>query len=268
MSKKTETIEIRVSPELKQVLARQSAARGRSMSETIRTLIAQEAAGGAFPQPDGDKTMTRPSFLRRGRAAALALPMLILAALYLVAAQAPATAAGTEARVLFAELDRDGDAVVTGAEIEALLRAEGWRPDAACNTAAPPADLPCTLAAEAAHHHARADSDGDGVVVYAEVAAIITRDLAEAFLDTDIDENGVLSVDEVVAAELHWAFERPERAAEEGLVLPAACIAAFEAERLPGLAAACEAETEGRVHLATLDLDRDGRVSLPEYLAQ
>ena len=258
-SKKTETIEIRLSPELKSALGQLSQGRGRSMSEMVRALIEGEVEGPRPPMTTGDQTMTFPKRLRH---LALALPVLALATVYLVTAQGAATAS-EEARVFFAELDRDGDARVTETEVAAFLTADGWAPDPACGQ---PDEDPCDLAEMAALQLDRVDSDGDGIADFAEVSAVILRDRAGDFLDMDFDENGFVSMDELVAGEVYWMIEEPEIAAEEGFALSQACIDQIEAETVSGLAATCGFETEARVELAVFDTDRDGRISLMEFL--
>ena len=259
-SKKTETIEIRLSPELKSALGRVSQGQGRSMSEMVRLLIEGEVDGPRQSNLTGGTPMTLPKpFLRP---LAMILPIVVLAMIYLISAQGPATAS-EEARVFFAELDGDGDARVTQAEVEAFLIAEGWEPDPACGQ---PEEDPCELAEMAALQLDRVDSDRDGVADFAEVSAVILRDRAEDFLDMDIDENGFLSVDELVAGEVYWMVEEPEIAEEEGIELGQACIDQLAAEELAGLAATCGFETEARIELAVFDIDRDGRVSLTEFL--
>ncbi len=261
-SKKTETIEVRLSPELKSALGHLSRGQGRSMSEMVRALIEGEVDGPRLSNFSGDRTMTLPTPSRFLRALALALPVLALAAVYLMTAQSPATAS-EEARVLFAELDADGDRRVTQSEVEAFLAAEGWTPDPACGA---PEEDPCTLAEMAAAQLTRVDSDGNGTADFTEVSAVILRDRAGDFLDMDIDENGFVSLDELVAGELYWMIEEPEIAEEEGIEISATCRDQLLVEALDGIAATCGFEAEARIELAVYDIDRDGRVSLMEFL--
>lgn len=261
-SKKTETIEIRLSPELKSALGRLSQGQGRSMSEMVRNLIEGEVDG---PRPsilNGAPPMKTLNFAPIWRGLAFGLPILILATVYLLSAQSPATAS-EEARMFFAELDVNGDGQVGQSEVEAFLVAEEWTPETDCGT--PDAD-PCALSEMAALQLARVDSDGDATASFEEVSAVLMRDRAEDFLDMDIDENGFISVDELVAGELYWFLEEPEAAAEEGIVITGACATQMQAEELAGLALTCGFETEARVELAGFDADRDGRVSLTEFL--
>lgn len=261
-SKKTETIEIRLSPELKSALGQISRGRGRSMSEMVRDLIEGEVDGPRPSNLNGDHPMTLPNPARLWRMFALTVPVVALAALYLLTAQGAASAS-EEARVVFAELDRDGNGLVTQPEVEAFLTSEGWMPEAACGT---PDEDPCTLAEMAASQLDRVDSDGDGTASFQEVSALILRDRAVDFLDMDIDENGYLSVDELVAGELYWVIDEPEIAAEEGIEISAPCADQFAAEMLDGIAVTCGFAAEARVELAVYDVNQDGRISLMEFL--
>lgn len=264
MSKKTETIEIRLSPELKSALADASRQRGRSMSDVVRGLI-ETSVEGADPNPQAGVTPMRlPDPTRIARAVLIALPVLALSALYLVSAQSPVTAS-PEFRVFFAELDRDGDAMVTVPEYAAFLAEEedfAGRKGCAEGTA----EDPCTPAEQAAEDIARVDSDGDGMIGYEELEAVLLRDRAETFLEADHNGNGFVTADEYAAFEAFWAFEEPEIAAEEGLVLTAECRALLEAEETEGAAAVCGDAVEIRLTMVEFDADRDGRVSLREFL--
>lgn len=260
--KKTETIEIRLSPELKSALGRFSEGQGHSMSEMVRGLI-ERGIAGPLPIPNsGDPTMTRFIPRRVVRSTAFAIPVLVLAALYLVTAQSPATAS-EEARVFFAELDSNGDGGVSQTELESFLQADGWEPDADCGNDG--AD-PCALTEVAAFYLDIVDSDRDGIADFEEVSALVMRERAEAFLDMDVDENGFLSMDEIVLGEIAWMIEAPEEAAEEGYVLAQACLDQVRDETLAQLAATCGFEADARVEMAVYDTSRDGRVSLEEYL--
>jgi len=261
-SKKTETIEVRLSPELKSALGNLSRGEGRSMSDMVRSLIEGEVEGPRHSTQTGDRIMAFPKTNPWLRPLAVALPILAMAMIYLVTAQSSATAS-EEARVFFAELDRDGNDRVTQDEVETFLSMEGWTPDPACGTQD---EDPCTLAEMATLQLERVDSDGDGVAVFDEVAAIILRDRAADFLDIDFDENGLISLDELVAAEVYWIAEEPEIATEEGIELSEACVNQLRREELAGIAQICGFEAEARIEMAIFDANRDGRVSLMEFL--
>ncbi|MEX3015607.1 hypothetical protein [Gymnodinialimonas hymeniacidonis] len=261
MSKKTESIEIRLSPELKSALVRVSDGKGRSMSEMVRSLIEGEVEGRGQPQPNtGEPIMLRSTYTRALRAFAFALPILALASVYVLSAQAPAQA-NAEIRIFFAEVDENGDGRITLPEVETFL-AEDREADPDCAEQGEP----CTLAAYSEFQLNRADVDASADVSYAEFEAVNIRDWADDFLHADIDENGLLTVDEIVAVELYWALEYGTLEEHEMARLSAACLAQFEAEEIRGLADTCNLNTEGRAELAAYDADRSGTVSLLEYL--
>lgn len=265
--KKTETIEIRLSHELKSALADLSRSQHRTMSETVRALIERRVDGPVSQHATGDLPMRHTVITRNLRSAALALPVLVLAALYVLAGQGPATAS-EEARVFFAELDRDGDGEIVLDEVLAFAEADGWEVDDACATGSAPADEPCTLAALVDERFAASDANGDGRVVYAELEALVLRDRAAQFLEADLDENGFVTLDEFAAIEVFWYADEPDIAREDGVQLSDACLAQLEAEELAGIAATCGIAEFARIEVAIFDTDRDGQVSLMEFLSR
>ena len=110
-SKKTDTIEVRVSPELKSALGRFSETRGQSMSETVRDLVGRELAPPADPiGQTGVSTMARLARSPIARFGLLSASVLGLAAAYTLTPQNAAVASvATEARVTIAAHDRNGD---------------------------------------------------------------------------------------------------------------------------------------------------------------
>ncbi|MEO0999182.1 MAG: hypothetical protein AAFW69_01050, partial [Pseudomonadota bacterium] len=233
MSKKTESIEIRVSPELKSDLAQRAEGAGRSMSELVRGLIEREVAGAGDPEPQpGVTPMFARSLTRVTPALLVMLPVFALAALYLVSAQGPAVAA-SEFRVFFAELDRDGDRQVTVQEYTAFLEADEWEAEPDCAEVGEP----CTPAALAADEIARIDGDADGAIAYGELEAFLLRERAETFLELDVNANGFVTLDEMALTEAYWR-------AEDGEEVSAACTALLEAETSTGAAETCGAEEE------------------------
>lgn len=161
MSKKTETTEVRLSPELKSAFTEVSKRRGHSMSEEVRDLIQGAVAEPVFPRNPGDHVMTtsiRPTIFR---SAAMAVPVAALAAVYLMSSQGPAQAV-TEARIVFAELDSNSDGQITHDDMAAFAEADGWRPDPACASGDTPEWEPCTIDAMVDAHFDDADSNGDG----------------------------------------------------------------------------------------------------------
>jgi len=262
MSKKTESIEVRLSPELKSALARVSDGNNRTMSNTVRHLIEGEVAGRIPHSIPGETVMLSTTYKNFIRAAALALPVFALAFVYLMSAQSTASASA-EIRTFFAAVDADGDNHITAPEIEAFASADGWRAEPDCAAMSEP----CTIPALATQQLARADVDSSGAVSFAEFEAIMLRDRAEDFLDTDLDENGTLTLDEFVGAELHWLAQDPDAMAEEDITLSAACLAQLDAEQVHGIAEVCGFTAQGRIEIAQYDADHSGTVTLMEYLS-
>ncbi len=259
MSKKTEQIEIRMSPELKGALVDLAKRQDRSMSDLVRGMIDAEVHGARNDIPStGDMTMRTYNPLPLAfRAALLALPVLALAATYLLGANSP-VAASAEFRVFFAELDENRDGQV-GAEEYAnhLTREDAVADVGACD---PTTETECTALKVAAMEIAALDSDGDGVIAYPELEAVLMRDRAEEFLDADIDGNGFVTADELAAIESVWRME-------DGETLTAECAALVQAETTSNAAQVCGLDEDLAYELIAWDVDRDGQVSLREYLA-
>lgn len=256
MSKKTESLEIRVSPELKSELQRMSAARDRTMSDVVRDLIARQIDGrGPNPTLESEPIMIRKTSRYLLRAGLVALPALVLGLVYTTTLQTPAVAS-TEARVFFAELDKDRDGSVTATEYANFLTLEEFEAEPDCEAQGEP----CSAEELAMAEVARVDADGDGSVSYAELEAVILRGLAEEFLDFDIDENGFVTADEAALTIAYFARE-------DGEVIPEDCAALLNSETVAGAEAVCGDPHETRIEIAERDTDRDGRVSLLEFLA-
>ena len=276
-SKKTDTIEVRVSPELKSEVGRLGAARGQTMSEVIRELVDRELARPVETETQtGNSLMSRFVSLPLARVGILGASVLGLALAYSFAGQMPALASvQAEARMTFAELDRNGDDVITPEEYARQIAkertAEPWEPEiipAACagtfieeeiaeetaKMTAPPEDL-------AEEHFAFLDSDRDGAVAFAELEAFLLAERAREFLEVDEDGNGFVTLDEV-REQLRVPSPEEEAAwlAEDGLSEP--CIQA-----LLEMEVTLDEETEDpRLFIAEFDGDRDGRVGLLEFL--
>ncbi|MEO0915334.1 MAG: hypothetical protein AAFY59_20495, partial [Pseudomonadota bacterium] len=192
MSKKTETIEIRVSPELKSELSALSAAHERSMSEVVRGLIQSHVASGGQSQPDGDTLMFRNAMNRAAKAALISLPLLALVMLYSFSASPP-VAASSEFRLFFAELDVNADNRVTAEEYTRfLIEEEAFEPEADCAAEGEP----CSAAELAAADIARIDSDADNSIAYVELEAFLLAERAAEFLEVDLNGNGFVTADE------------------------------------------------------------------------
>ncbi|MEM6488983.1 MAG: EF-hand domain-containing protein [Pseudomonadota bacterium] len=257
MTKKTESIEIRLSPELKAQLAARCQAEGRSMSDTVRGLIESQVQGAGVPNPDtGDDKMIFPSRKGAVRAAFLALPVVALGAAYGLSADTSAPAPA-EIRVQFTEIDRDMNGAIDAPEYARFLTAvDAFEPEPDCAAMGEP----CTVEAWAEDKVGRVDSDGDGRVGFDEFEAAMLRDRAEVFIHHDMDANGFVTVDEMA---LVHAMHR----VEDGATLDAACEALVETETPAGALDACGEDPHGlRVEFAALDSDRDGRVGLLEFL--
>ena len=275
MSKKTENIEIRVSPELKEAVSRLSKARGQSMSEAIRDLLAREVAApssprrGAFAMPK----LAQPIPLK---ATLAAMSVGVLALGYSLSAQLPAAASSqAEIRVLFAEFDRNGDDQVTAEEFAAFIAIEiaEERAEIGEDAAFPLACAGTFIEEEhleeasetrdADEEFAALDSNANQRLEFDEIQAMIMAERARDFIEFDHDGNGFVTLDEVTET---LAPPTPEdlRAGlnEEGL--PGPCIDAIIAEET--------AETdedpveEARLLLAEHDVNRDGRIALLEFL--
>lgn len=292
MSKKTEKIELRISPEGKARLTTLSRARGETVSELIRALVDDALAGRTRPLASkGDAAMTRSTLIsRNARLKTVALAgagALALAIGWSFAAQTPA-AAQTEARVVFAEFDHNLDGVVTKAEfaerrrLERLAEAREDDPiDAACAAdfarldalerqaegfdagREDPAETPLVedAAAEDAEIFAEFDGDKDGAIEFREVRRFFIAEREERFDEMDRDFDGYLSRDEF-SASLDDAW-LAELAAEP---IGNACRIAVEAalaER-SDVASAREARTE----FAVLDADLDGEISREEFVTR
>lgn len=286
MSKKTETIEIRVSPELKAELAEKSRAEGKTMSGFLRDRITTPA-GAHLTQ--GESKMTKTS----KRFALIAAPALAVAAVYSV--MAPAAAIATpEIRATFAQMDLNGDGTVTTDEYRQFLTGDIASFEDEGLPQACAADLSKMIAYDSAALQAELDAidaDGDKTVTYDELRGQMIRQAAQDFLDLDKNEDGYLSADELLddisfdLADLDLSDE--ELAAletDDAAALSAPCLAALEAE-WGAMGAEAEAEDllteedlasygqalfedETKTLVAALDADRDGRISLEEYLAQ
>ncbi|CUH41383.1 EF-hand domain-containing protein [Ruegeria atlantica] len=259
MTKKSETLEIRVSYELKSKLADLSEQRGSSMSELVRGVIDRELAG---PSPDtvGEDEMPIRTLSRFAPKTLYLLPVLLLAGLYWGSAQTPAQATPM-ARIFFAELDRDGDGVITEPELyQFLTEEEGLIVGDDCDVT----EESCTPEAIAAEEINRADSNADGHVEYSEFEIFYLAERAVEFLEYDADENGVVSPDEFVAMEVRDLIEFPDPEMDEPL--SAECLTMVESDKIEGIAKACIPAHELRMVMAEFDADFDGRVTLREFL--
>lgn len=257
MSKKTESLEIRVSPELKSQLAQLSLEADRTMSDVVRDLITHHVEGsGSLLSSKGSPDMFQKISSFALRASLVALPVLGVALVYSSSLQGPALAS-TEARTFFAELDRDQNGMVTVEEYSRFIGEEEdqFVPDPDC------ADTgePCTLEELAAFEVAHVDTDADGQVAYQEFEAFILRQRAEEFIEIDIDGNGLVTLDELAWTEAVFMSEDDVSVSQE-------CNDKLEAKDANGASLVCGDVHELRVTMAELDTDRDGHVGLIEFL--
>ena len=259
MTKKSETLEIRVSYELKNKLADLSEQHGSSMSELVRGVIDRELAG---PSSDniGEHDMPVRSLSNFAPKTLYVLPVLLLAGVYWGSAQTPAQATPM-ARMFFTELDRNGDGVITKPEFQQFLTQEDvlFLPDD-CDASTEP----CTPEAIAADEISRADANADGHVEYSEFETVFLAERAIEFLEYDADENGVVSPDELVAVDVQDIIEFPDPEMDEPL--PAECLTMVENGKIKGIAKACVPEHDLRMMMAEFDADFDGQITLREFL--
>lgn len=254
MSKKTETIEIRVSPELKQRVSALSGERGVSTSKLVRQLLQDEISAGASEQTaTGFRIMTSTS----NRAVTLGMSCLAVIALAVgwnLAIQGQ-VAARADVRVAFAEMDLDNDGVITRQEhAEFIKMAEmdealpGGKLPAACE-----ADLAGAMDQDPIADFAGFDADDNGEVVYTELLDAFIRMHTEAFKRYDIDGNGFLNRNEFTAG-----------LAGDGIDLGKECEEALAALMLQEDEP--DFDEEVKMTFAILDENRDRKITLPEFL--
>lgn len=254
MSKKTESIEIRVSPEEKSALQAQCAAEGKTMSGYLRDQI---TSVDRCDTAQGTPMMKR---LLSARTSALALPLLMLPGLYLMAGNTPA-AASQEAREMFAEIDANGDGVVTAAEYNAAVF--GWEPEEQPTDFVPPAacagDEIDWSVADDPMNVAVVDSDGDAKISFEELGTSLQRERVETFLDIDRDADGIVTLTEALA-------EARFEVSDEMVGISPACLAAIEKleVELDGEEDGLSPEEFARMFIASFDVNRDGALTLQE----
>ena len=257
MSKKTETIEIRLSPELKADLAAKSGEAGLSMSQYVRNLVETGPPEGT----SGKGPIMANRTLRTSLLAAI--PVAAAAFVYSFAATAPVHATA-EARITFAELDRNGDGAITEAEFTRMMteEVESFPLPAACTGTEIEAEMSTPVADRVKEEMSYLDSNGDGAVVYEELAAVLTRERAEEFLDTDANEDGFVTLDELRTVFADDTEAEPPTEEEKALD---ACFAALDAEEVEDLDNT-NLEADLRLYMAEFDTNRDNKVSLLEYI--
>lgn len=287
MSKKTETIEIRVSPELKAQLADQARATGTTMSGYLRDRIAAgDGVGFATPAGGLHMSKTTKTLTRMGLAT---LPVAAVAAFYMVSGTSMAVA-NPDLRVTFAAMDLNGDGAVTAQEYSDFLSGEMAIVEDPAEDDTIPAACRAEFAAmmgvgrdvlreEVELTMKESDVNGDGAITFDEVEGAYMRDQAESFLELDHNEDGYITEEDLVAVfQSDETLDDVVAAEDDATKLSAACEAALAVEEMAMEADAlldetgAEAESvdvahEARLMIAEFDSDRDGRLSLSEYIA-
>lgn len=270
MSKKTETIEVRISPELKAKLSEACRGRDQSMSRLIRNLVEAELSGSVSETTQSGVSILAKSGRQRLREFGIAgVSLLALALTWTFATQTP-VAAQAMVRVTFAEMDRDDDGIITRDEYRRFLEAElafdedlaegDFKIPEACE-----ADFAALDAAAAEENvsdlvteeFAAFDANKDGRLVYDELSAAMLRELSEEFTELDGDSDGFLA-----RAEFDGAMALDLSEEDDGL--SAACIQALETQYAPDDAS--DYASELRLAFVAMDENRDNRISHEEYL--
>lgn len=283
MSKKTESIEFRLSPELKEDLSRRVAADGQTMSGYLRDLVSAEMAGGG-PHVKGDPEMKTTLNSPLPRMALMALPVVLLAGGYVVSSGMTA-GASPDARIAFVEMDANGDGVISEAEFLGFGMEGGMdiAPlPAACDGTELAQEYTRSSSQEMLREElARIDVNADQALSYEELAASMQRDMAEMFLELDLDANGVVTVDELVDAGSignEDLFEQDHQLLAEDMGVSLACVEALAVEEpSEPLVFWTEGEEEGeeedlsqremaRLFVAEFDQNRDGHLTLSEVI--
>lgn len=274
MSKKTEMIEVRVSPELKAQLSQLCKSRGQAMSQLIRQLVQAEISESAKDATQSELGAMARSGTRKLRQFGLAgVSLVALALAWNIAAQKP-VAAQMEARVTFAEMDRNEDGIITREEYDRYTKEafgfvsvevegngtfeqiEELDLPKACEedfAGSEPEDADLEAVTEEFSDY---DANDDGRLVYEELRRAIRKRRAEEFAELDGDGDGFLTRKEF-DGELAVTFLD----ADSGLGPACAeALAAQDTEFLRG-------ESDGlRMAFATMDENRDNRISRREYL--
>lgn len=215
MSKKTESIEVRLSPELKQSLNELGTQRGQAMSSIVRSLVEQEIAGSTSfsPQQKGQKPM--PQFFKipqtSFKSGVLALSTLIALGIGLNTMTINVAAANEDVTHLFEEADTDGNGVVTTDEFNVFFEED--IADAA-DDAMDLEDIKVPLACEAdlaiirnhdwsldvqqeaVEFFAEMDQNKDGKLDLQEVVTNFETSARSEFYALDTDKNGVVRLSE------------------------------------------------------------------------
>lgn len=277
MSKKTENIEIRVSPEMKSALAEKSADQGLSMSGYLRDLLERDQAGVADETNSGVPVMAKLLPNPMSRISVAALPVAVLAAVYLLSSNNMA-AASAEARMTFAELDLNSDGMITAQEYNAVWGQEMQGIDftlpAACEGEPIADEFPTSSEEMIREEMAFIDANEDGAISYAELEASVIAERVDLFLMADGNGDGFVTEAEILAE-----VQRSEQ--DEYDDLSAACQQALEemdeqwitvldeeGNELPDADFDMDEAQMAKMILAAFDGNRDGKISLQEAISQ
>ncbi|MEX3011171.1 hypothetical protein [Hoeflea sp. TYP-13] len=257
MSKKTETIELRISPEFKERVAELSGQRGQSTSRLIRQLLQREISASADKEKNAGLSFTS------RRATTLAMSGIAIVALAVAwnFTTPGDVSARPDVRVTFAEMDLDGDGIITRNEHEAYLQGAevvddkefaDFKMPAACE-----AELSEALQ-DPLQDFSAFDVNRDGGLDYTELLDAFIKIHTKEFEVLDTNKNGFLDRNELKAVVAEEVFEVSE-----------ACDKALQAElgnddlqdnANPDL------ESDVRMVFAVLDENRDRKITLVEYL--
>ncbi|WP_424941795.1 hypothetical protein [Aliiroseovarius crassostreae] len=276
MSKKTESIEFRLSPELKEDLARRSASEGQTMSGYLRDLVADDMTGGVL-SAKGDPVMTKLFPKSVTRFSLMALPALLLAGGYMISAGMVAQAS-PEARMTFAEMDVNGDGLISEEEFFGYAMGdmdEAPALPAACAGTDIAKDFETPTQDFLREELGLLDANADKSISFDELAASIARDKAEMFLEADLDGNGFVTAEEMVQVTSDEGMSETEtKDVADELGITVECLAALDEQDLmddqelvlESDEAIDDAEM-ARLMIAEFDENRDGRLTLTEVLS-
>ena len=232
-SKKTDTIEVRVAPEMKQSFMERCEQNDRSASDVLRLLMANYASAGGRASHSGEKDSGMFSRSPK-RIARLAVVTGAITSLGIMSV--PSTAADARLEALFHWFDRDGDGVLTDAEFfDDVANPPPSLPGAEVMLTTNDGHVPSETADDV---FKRVDTDGDGRITLGELTARIGVDsrVGTILLDADQDASKSVSAPELAA-------RVTEARAAAGADRPAAG-AALMAE---GLLAAHDANGDGQL---------------------
>jgi len=213
MSKKTETIEVRVSPELKDELHGLSQQRGEAMSQTVRSLVEREVSLGAYPNANGENAML--NLKKTASFGGATLGLIGLAMVWNVATQAPVVAQSS-VRMAFTEMDLNGDGGISEVEYNtppAIRTDDGTLPDMEAETLPVPAECEADFDAinEAVLNgevtgsmdemlldpsFEGLDSNRSGVVEFEELQVMIVSEAKRTFALYDANNDGGVTLEE------------------------------------------------------------------------